>query len=402
MNGGRGNDEIFGNHGNDVLNGGEGHDKLYGGTGNDILNGEAGNDELYGGLGNDTYLFQANRGKDFLSDREGNNTVLFAAGVSPESIRIESLLDSDGNTGWVIHFDEQNALIIANQYIASSNKPAVANFVFDSKTYSHTELAALHGVALPTAHVVENGQTIEGTQQNDVLIGTAGHDKIYGLAGDDTLYGLEGDDLLDGGSGIDVMYGGLCNDTYVVDRVKDQVIESEGEGIDTVQASVSYTLSRNVENLTLTGSVNIFGAGNNSDNVLVGNSGNNRLNSGRGNDTIYAGEGNDTLNGGAGNDKLFGEAGDDVLNGEYGDDVLNGGTGTNRLNGGDGNDTYIFAQGGHHIVTDTQGKNIVDFGGLKSDSVRLTVTETGDWLIESLDTSMTLKKRYRNGYVQIC
>ncbi|MRN38678.1 hypothetical protein CRG49_008640 [Neisseria sp. N95_16] len=117
LNGGRGNDEIFGNHGNDVLNGGEGHDKLYGGTGNDVLNGQTGNDELYGGLGSDTYLFQANSGKDFLSDREGNNTVRFAAGVSPESIRIESLLDSDGNTGWVIHFDEQNALIIANQYL---------------------------------------------------------------------------------------------------------------------------------------------------------------------------------------------------------------------------------------------------------------------------------------------
>ncbi len=392
LNGGRGNDEIFGNHGNDVLNGGEGHDKLYGGTGNDVLNGQTGNDELYGGLGSDTYLFQANSGKDFLSDREGNNTVRFAAGVSPEGIRIESRLDSDGNTGWILHFDEQNALIIANQYTASSNKPAVADFVFNSKTYSHTELAALHGVALPSAHVAEKGQTIEGTQQNDVLTGTAGHDKIYGLAGDDTLYGLDGDDLLDGGSGIDVMYGGLGNDTYVVEGVKDQVIESEGEGIDTIQASVSYTLSRNVENLMLTGSANIFGAGNSSDNVLVGNSGNNRLNSGRGNDTIYAGEGNDTLNGGAGNDKLFGEAGDDVLNGEYGDDVLNGGTGTNRLNGGDGNDTYIFAQGGHHIVVDRQGKNIVDFGGSKSDSVRLTVTDAGDWLIESINTSMTLKK----------
>ncbi|ATD65488.1 calcium-binding protein [Neisseria weixii] len=271
LNGGRGNDEIFGNHGNDVLNGGEGHDKLYGGTGNDVLNGQTSNDELYGGLGSDTYLFQANSGKDFLSDREGNNTVRFAAGVSPEGIRIESRLDSGGNTGWILHFDEQNALIIANQYTASSNKPAVADFVFNSKTYSHTELAALHGVALPSAHVAEKGQTIEGTQQNDVLTGTAGHDKIYGLAGDDTLYGLDGDDLLDGGSGIDVMHGGLGNDTYVVEGVKDQVIESEGEGIDTIQASVSYTLSRNVENLMLIGSANIFGAGNSSDNVLVGN-----------------------------------------------------------------------------------------------------------------------------------
>jgi len=40
-------------------------------------------------------------------------------------------------------------------------------------------------------------------------------------------------------------------DTYIADNAGDVVVENAGEGVDNVQASVSYTLSDNVENLTL-------------------------------------------------------------------------------------------------------------------------------------------------------
>ena len=88
--------------------------------------------------------------------------------------------------------------------------------------------------------------------------------------------------------------GGLGNDTYVVDNTGDVVTENANEGIDTVQAAVTYTLAANVENLTLTGTGNINGTGNALDNVIVGNGGNNILAGLGGADTLDGGAGTDT------------------------------------------------------------------------------------------------------------
>ncbi len=69
--------------------------------------------------------------------------------------------------------------------------------------------------------------------------------------GNDTIIGGPGNDTLDGGAGADLMIGLAGNDTYIVDNAGDVVQEGGGAGIDTVQASVDYTLPDNVENLTL-------------------------------------------------------------------------------------------------------------------------------------------------------
>ena len=54
LNGGDGDDKLYGAGGNDTLNGGKGNDKLFGGTGNDKLNGGPGTNSYSGGAGNDT------------------------------------------------------------------------------------------------------------------------------------------------------------------------------------------------------------------------------------------------------------------------------------------------------------------------------------------------------------
>jgi Ca2+-binding RTX toxin-like protein len=176
--------------------------------------------------------------------------------------------------------------------------------------------------------------TIKGTAGVDTLNGTAGIDTLLGLAGNDVLKALGGNDKLDGGTGNDTMYGGLGNDTYYVDASGDKVIELGGQGTDTVNASITYTLTANVENLLQTGSAGINGTGNTLANTLTGNSGAN------------------TLSGLAGNDKLLGGAGADKLI---------GGKGMDTLTGGAGNDTFVFATGDFSSKTSSGADSIVDF-----------------------------------------
>ena len=58
----------------------------------------------------------------------------------------------------------------------------------------------------------------------------------------------------------------------------DLVVEAVAEGIDLVQSSITYSLTDNVENLTLTGSSAINGTGNDLNNTITGNSASNSCN----------------------------------------------------------------------------------------------------------------------------
>ncbi|MBD2679246.1 MULTISPECIES: M10 family metallopeptidase [Nostoc] len=158
----------------------------------------------------------------------------------------------------------------------------------------------------------ENGNDLlSGGNGDDQLGGDAGDDRLFGDAGNDRIFGDAGNDTLDGGVGNDTMNGGTGNDLYVVYNAADLVTEVAGQGIDTVNSSIAYTLGSEVENLTLIGSAAINGTGNTANNIITGNDSNNSLSGNAGNDTLSGGVGNDTLNGGAGTDSLIGGVGND-------------------------------------------------------------------------------------------
>jgi VCBS repeat-containing protein/parallel beta-helix repeat protein len=71
-----------------------------------------------------------------------------------------------------------------------------------------------------------------------------------GLGSNDTFTGTFGNDILNGRGGTDTLIGGGGNDTYFVDG-NDTVVENPGAGTDSVFSTDSYTLSHDVENLTL-------------------------------------------------------------------------------------------------------------------------------------------------------
>jgi ELWxxDGT repeat protein len=162
-----------------------------------------------------------------------------------------------------------------------------------NENFTVTLSNATNGATITTA-------TATGTIQNDDFIGTSGSDTLAGTSGADALTGLAG------------------NDTYTVNNAGDLVIEALNQGTDTVQASIAYTLPNNVENLLLTGTVNLNGTGNGLNNVITGNSGNNSLNGAAGNDTLIGGAGNDSLNGAAGIDTLTGGTGTDIFIFQFG------------------------------------------------------------------------------------
>lgn len=193
-----------------------------------------------------------------------------------------------------------------------------------------------------------------------------------GNALDNRIVGNNANNILDGKEGADTMIGGGGNDTYIVDNNADQVIEQDRNGIDTVHASISYTLGQHVENLTLTGTANLGGTGNALDNHLIGNAGHNHL---------LGWGGNDILDGGAGNDVLI---------------------------GGSGNDTYRFGRGSEFDViveSDTQTNNtdVLEIGtGVTTE--QLWFTRDGDHLNVSIigtDDKIAIKNHYLGTQYQV-
>ena len=135
-----------------------------------------------------------------------------------------------------------------------------------------------------------------------MIYGNCYDNQIFGLSGADTLFGYEGNDRLNGGVGADSMSGGTGDDFYFVDNSLDKAIEAASQGTDTVYSTVTFTLSVNVENLSLNGTANVNGTGNAQANLIAGNSFANTLHGLGGADTFQSGNGADIIVGGLGND----------------------------------------------------------------------------------------------------
>jgi Ca2+-binding RTX toxin-like protein len=302
-----------------------------------------------------------------------------AAEDSPFSLRIPSTTFDDVD---IVHADQ---LTYGVAQADGRALPTWLSFEADSQTLAGTPgpgdagLLQIAVTATDQFALTVSGplpKILTGTFENDVLTGGRGSDVLSGLSGNDQLIGREGNDLLDGGTGSDTMQGGLGNDTYLVDNTGDAVTENANEGIDTVQASITYTLGANLENLTLTGSAAINGTGNALNNALVGNAANNRLIGGAGNDRIDGGVGSDTMLGGTGNDTYsVNQAGDVVTeNFNEGMDTVESGVsytlGSNVENLTLSGTAQISGTGNvlNNILTGNSGNNVLD-GGAANDTV---------------------------------
>lgn len=269
---------------------------IQGNAGNNLLDGGAGADILVGGAGDDTYLLDSGNDVVFEGADGGYDTVRSSATTTLSS-HVEALvLTGTGAIDGIGNAD--NNALTGNAGVNVLDGGAGADvmtggagddtYVVDAAGDSVVEIG---GEGTDT---VRSGidYTLGTAVENLMLAGTA---DLNGTGNelDNSLTGNAGANRIDGGTGADQMAGGNGDDLYIVDNAGDQVQESVAAGTDTVQASVSFALSNDVENLVLTGAA-LNGTGNALDNQITGNAIGNRLDGAAGADMMTGGAGDDT------------------------------------------------------------------------------------------------------------
>ncbi|MCU1376962.1 MAG: hypothetical protein JWO68_4248, partial [Actinomycetia bacterium] len=245
-----GDDTVLGGRGNDFLDGGAGNDRLDGGNGNDIILGGSGNDTLIGGWHAATVSVTANG--DSVASNAGFLQFRFLSGevgldfIHSISINLRASLTDSSNVVTGAVFDPSSSsggtdsdgqggpnytLIGGSTISVASNSQAVGatasgqmDIVFGDHTFGVGEgvdvsidvdrlflgntgsLSAAHGnmfddVGVTATVTFEDGRTETMIFQG---VGTTGAIASFGFA--------DGNDILDGGTGNDSIYGGLGND----------------------------------------------------------------------------------------------------------------------------------------------------------------------------------------------
>lgn len=385
-----GNDSITTGAGNDTIDAGTGNDTVKAGLGDDLIYGTVGSDSLDGGAGTDTVtyfngtaalnltlnntgggtasigassdtlvsiqnvigtetfgdtisggaeanLFQGRGGNDSLVGGGGNDTLVGGSGIDT--------LNGGAGNDWASFAEEYSAVIM---------DLTAATHTVGGSTESHSGLENIIGGYYNdslTGNAAAN--ELQGGNGGDTLTGAAGNDTLIGGTGADSLVGGDGADRLDGNADgyyqsiADTLVGGAGNDYYLIEAnyysgVFDQVVESAGQGTDTVElvanyyANYGYALAANVENLIVTNTyyygTNTTAAGNALDNVITAK--NAPYNA-------YSYYYNSV--------KLYGDAGNDTLYGSHGGDTLHGGAGNDLMAGGRGNDVYYINSAGDKV-----------------------------------------------------
>jgi Ca2+-binding RTX toxin-like protein len=425
--GGIGNDVLYGNDGDDTLTGetgddalkgGDGDDALDGGAGDDYLSGGEGSDTLTGGEGRDTFSFNKDSGDDVITD--------FTPGEDKIDLRGYGI---DG-TEYEISYDEETG----------------------NSTITHAGgTITIEGVQITGEDV---SMRAYGTSGDDNMSGGVGDDSVIGGAGADTISTGAGNDIIDGsvwedGGADDVAYGGTGNDMYIwtpsghgsdtfdggegYDRltldlgdtsvhdafnngdIQISLTDADGNPVEITDSMWGYNGSLSLPEgvsgtitgpdgdvMTFTNVESIEGTADNSssyypdspdnddssevfqgtsgDDTMRGGSSDDNIEGSRGNDVIDGGAGDDDIEGGWDNDTLGGGAGDDDMDGGRGDDTLLGGSGEDYLRGGQGDDV-LQGGTGHDTMTGGQGDDTFVYRAGDGDDVITDFTPGEDTIL---------------------
>ncbi|HTO80761.1 MAG TPA: type I secretion C-terminal target domain-containing protein [Methylomirabilota bacterium] len=411
--------------------------KITGDDAGDLLDGKTGADTMIGGKGDDVFIVD-NVGDVVIDSNAGTDNDEIRTSVTP-SVLLTTIENYTFTGAAAVSFVGND---LDNRITGTAKNDTLGGAGGDDTLDGKAGADTLTGGSGNDTYVLDNakdvisetgkdaGDTVESpfsidlllpafaNIENAILLGAAAVNASGTDGVDNLLVGNAAANVLDGRGGADTMRGGAGNDTYRVDDGGDQVDETGGAGIDTVNSSVGFTLGAGVENLILVGTGDIAGIGNGLANRLTGNAGNNLLDGQGGKDTMAGGLGDDTYlvdtageviteaaKGGTDlvqssvtfslaalayveNLQLIGTADvnatgnalDNHLDGNSGNNLLNGGAGADSMAGDAGNDTY---------VVDNAGDVIDESGGSGTDTVQTTLGYTLGAGLENLTLTGT-------------
>lgn len=319
LDGGAGNDALYGGRGSDWLNGGEGADRLYGGEGGDILDGGAGNDRgangeafIQGGGGSDQYVVNFGAGQDVLFDEaDASSGFVYSIHDHIEGLNAGSVARNWAGRG---RYTLDGSVLGGEDAIVFGVGITMRNLRLRRSEVGGQDLVidligrAANGAAIETgdsitikqwfddARKIEwlrfaNGEELRISDLTAFTLGTDANDVIIGTYGGDFMLGGDGDDWMRGLAGGDFGYGGLGRDMVAGDENEDWLLGGDDD------------------------------------------------------DQVLGGFGHDTVSGDGGSDFVYGGAGNDLVAGGQGDDELIGGEGNDvfRFHRGDGRDTLSDA-----------------------------------------------------------
>ena len=219
---------------------------LYGGAGNDSLTGANGADTLDGGAGDDTLIGGSGDGDTMIGGSGDDSYYVFTTDNIVEKA------------------NEGNDTVYSSVSFSLLEMPNVENLV----------LLELPPDPDPKKKVIQPTYA-QGYSEANKLTGNVDNKILDGAKNSSASLG-------------DTLQGGLGDDIYYVHNLADQVIETTGQGTDTVVSWVqNYTLPGNVENLTLMDGA-VTGTGNSASNLIIGDALDNILYGKAGDDTLKA------------------------------------------------------------------------------------------------------------------
>ncbi len=271
---------VDGGTGNDRLFGSAGRDNLFGGDGDDIIDGQRGDDFIILGAGDDVVQWDPGDGSDTVEGQAGKDRMLFNGSNISENI------DVSANGGRVRFF---------------------RNIAAVTMDLNDLEVMAFNAVGGADAIVVNDLTGTDATEVQLDLRATPGTGAGDGQADSIVLNGTNGDDVITvSGSAAGVTVSGLKAVLNIVgnEAANDQLTVNGLGGADVVDASGLQA-----------GAIKLSLSGGSGDDLFLGSQGNDLIVGNQGNDVVLMGAGDDqfTWNPGDGNDVVEGQAGSDAL-----------------------------------------------------------------------------------------